>query len=170
MPLRRGSPGSGSPGMGMDARRATIFPRPRFLKTVEDPQPSPQPSFARWAGDWDLWGDLSDGGWSRLTLWERWLAHLFLPEDSDSLPATRVRWAASGDPLSKEEAAWFLAGPPRSAPDPLSRFKLRALQVFPSRLQQVAVRFAEVSLARGVAGPSLTTCLLYTSPRPRARG
>ena len=134
-----------------------IFPRPRFLKTVEDPQPSPQPSFARWAVNWDLWGDLSDRGWSRFTLWERWLAHLFLPEDSDSLPATRVRWAASGDPLSKEEAAWFIAGPPRSAPEPLSRFKLRALQVFPSRLQQVAVRFAEVSLARGVAGPSLTT-------------
>ena len=105
----------------------------------------------------DLWGDLSDWGWSRLTLWERWLAHLFLPEDSDSLPATRDRWAAAADPLSQEEADWFLAGPPRSAPDPLSRFKLRALQVFPPRLQKVAVRLAEVSLARGIAGPSLTT-------------
>ena len=133
------------------------FPQPRFLRTVEDPHPSPHPSFSRCAVDWVLWGDLSDRGWSRLTLWERWLAHLFLPEDSDYLPATRDRWAAAADPLSQEEADWFLAGPPRSAPDPRSRFKLRAFQVFHPRMQKVAVRLAEVSLARGIAGPSLTT-------------
>ena len=133
------------------------FPRPRFLREARDPTPAPQPAFRPWAIDWNLWSDLSDGGWSRLTLWERWLAVLFLPEDSASLPTTRDSWAAAAGPLSAEEADWFLAGPPSSAPDPFSRFKLRAMQVFPPRLQQVAVRLGEVSLTRGVAGPSLTT-------------
>ena len=88
--------------------------------------PPPAPPIPRWRIDWHLWGDMSDAGWSALTLWDRVLARSFLPPDAPDVPAFRSSLAAAGAPLSPEDCAWFLRAPAHKAPDPVSQFKMNA--------------------------------------------
>jgi len=145
--------------------RQPPLPVARYLRKARDLRPAPQPAAIHWEIDWEKWGDVTTPGWAQLTLWERWLAWAFLRADSPELPETKRRWAAAGSPLTEAEQEWFFAAPARSAPDPLSRFKLRACAWLPRRLRSLATQVAAHATHHGLAPPSLTTSVTGHLPK-----
>ena len=77
------------------------FPLPRFLRKTTDSMPAPRQAPPRWVVDWEAWADLGGEGWGKLTLWDRRLAHAFLPPLQHGLPefSPRRRKIGSSTPL-----------------------------------------------------------------------
>ena len=60
----------------------------------------------------------------------------------------------------------FLQAPSETAPDPVSQFKVRALQVFPQRIRNLALDTADVMITRGLYPSALRTTVTVPIKKP----